>query len=512
MNNKLFIVKPYDASISNVSGTVSSVPVWVHLYNLPLFAWSPLGINWLSSHLGKLLCMDAMTEKQERLTYAKCLIEVKPDKELVDEFLIKLVEGGTQKIYVQYLWRPDVCVICKNFGHETDCCDRMEIKHKANEKENRDIDSKGKEREIIEKGQVKRNVKPLQKRVIRKWQRVKDRRKENLANERKMEQGKGRSEEHEKDNVSDKMDTERGKEVCNNEEPNSENKGNEIVESEVLTECANASVTDIIQVTDEEVYRVNTVKSDGSTEDNNMVDNLITTNQFEALLNIDEEGFMNDMCEENQKEDIQDEIAYKEMVMQETAESQMKNKDRSNSVETQGEAVQNVQKQDNVNIMQIPEPREADHSEDGNSRKSKSEEDPNNSGKKNGKNRNMKMKQRITASKQTGMHKEETTCTDYQPNFQTAISPSQLNDKSLNQPITHIYSKIKPPLAYKPPPPLPIHETTPTKTNPTTSPKSDVTSSMERTPLSDSIPNYLSSSQAVTRRMKIEMLNARVIQ
>lgn len=79
-------------------GAVTSVPVWVQFHNIPMFAWSPLGINWLANRLGRLLCLDEMTERKERLEYAKFLIDVKPDTIFVDDFMVQLVEGGLIKL------------------------------------------------------------------------------------------------------------------------------------------------------------------------------------------------------------------------------------------------------------------------------------------------------------------------------------------------------------------------------------------------------------------------------
>jgi hypothetical protein len=122
MRNKLFIIKPWDVTVGNSCRTIRSVPVWIKLFNIPLYAWSHYGINWLASRVGKFLCMDQSTERMERITFAKCLVEVSPDKELVDNFLVKLMDGTDHKVAVKYLWKPEVCVNCKEFGHAGSNC------------------------------------------------------------------------------------------------------------------------------------------------------------------------------------------------------------------------------------------------------------------------------------------------------------------------------------------------------------------------------------------------------
>lgn len=112
--------------MSNVQGAVKSVPVWVYLSNIPMFVWSTTGINWLASRLGRLVCLDENTEKLQRIQYAKCLIEVPPVEELVDEFMVKLPDGGIQVVKDEYRWKLDICSICKCFGHNISSCDAKE--------------------------------------------------------------------------------------------------------------------------------------------------------------------------------------------------------------------------------------------------------------------------------------------------------------------------------------------------------------------------------------------------
>lgn len=126
MNGKLFIIKKYDPTISNVSGNIKKVPVWVKFYNIPTFAWSKYGINWISSMIGRLMCLDEMMESKRRIRYAKCLIEIQPDQELHDDFLVETVEGGVQRVYVEYQWKTAICCKCNSFGQLEDSCDKDE--------------------------------------------------------------------------------------------------------------------------------------------------------------------------------------------------------------------------------------------------------------------------------------------------------------------------------------------------------------------------------------------------
>lgn len=124
LRNNIFIIKAWDPFIGHGCSTIKSVPVWLKLTNIPLYAWSHLGINWLASRIGRLLCLDTSTDKLQRIGYAKCLVDVTPNQELVDEFPVKLIDGSTQMIQVSYLWKPEICSSCKVFGHMINECKR----------------------------------------------------------------------------------------------------------------------------------------------------------------------------------------------------------------------------------------------------------------------------------------------------------------------------------------------------------------------------------------------------
>jgi hypothetical protein len=171
MRNKLFIVKPWDANIGNNCSSIKTVPVWIKLSNIPLFAWSTLGINWLASRVGKLLCLDISTEKFERISFAKCLVEVNPNQELPDSFTVQLQNGSVQVVNVTYLWKPQICTVCKEFGHQMSNCKHVENgknveKEMMAEKQKKENDG----RNIMKKGQnsdKQSNIKQVWQKVIK---------------------------------------------------------------------------------------------------------------------------------------------------------------------------------------------------------------------------------------------------------------------------------------------------------------------------------------------------------
>lgn len=140
IRNKIFIIQQWSPELGKVRGKIKVVPVWLQLSNIPIYAWSHLGINWLANRIGKLICLDASTEKLDRINYARCLVEVTPENELVEKFPVMLLDGSEQFVHVNYLWKPEICVHCKVFGHLSDMCDnnvmQEHVEHPIQEQEN----------------------------------------------------------------------------------------------------------------------------------------------------------------------------------------------------------------------------------------------------------------------------------------------------------------------------------------------------------------------------------------
>lgn len=72
---------------------ISAFPVWVQLRNMPLYIWNPVIIGKMCSRIGRPLHMDNLTVHKERITYARCLVEVDMSQDLVQSVLLTLPDG-----------------------------------------------------------------------------------------------------------------------------------------------------------------------------------------------------------------------------------------------------------------------------------------------------------------------------------------------------------------------------------------------------------------------------------
>ncbi|KAI3900151.1 hypothetical protein MKW92_026245 [Papaver armeniacum] len=107
---------------------LKSVPVWVKIYNLPLFLWNSSFLSKVGSALGIPICADQTTLKQQRLNYARIYIQVVSSKPLLDTLLIS-VKGIDYLLNLEYDWKPLRCTYCFTFGHIESKC-TMKVKGK----------------------------------------------------------------------------------------------------------------------------------------------------------------------------------------------------------------------------------------------------------------------------------------------------------------------------------------------------------------------------------------------
>ncbi|PWA56292.1 hypothetical protein CTI12_AA419720 [Artemisia annua] len=110
----------------------TTLPIWVKLCNVPLEAWSHMGVSALASRVGKPLIMDAVTASMckvgvGRIGYARVLVEVSAGKELPE--VIDVVYRNANKeevcrkiVKVMYDWKPPMCKECCVYGHSTTKC------------------------------------------------------------------------------------------------------------------------------------------------------------------------------------------------------------------------------------------------------------------------------------------------------------------------------------------------------------------------------------------------------
>ncbi|GJV82143.1 retrotransposon protein, putative, ty1-copia subclass [Tanacetum coccineum] len=102
---------------------VGNVPVWVKLRGVLVTAFSEDSLSSIATKIGTPLMLDSYAsdmciQSLGRSSYARALIEVRADVNLIDNIVVamhKLVGEGfyTCNVYIEYEWKPPKCTYCK---------------------------------------------------------------------------------------------------------------------------------------------------------------------------------------------------------------------------------------------------------------------------------------------------------------------------------------------------------------------------------------------------------------
>ena len=117
-----FILRAWKPGMDMLNIQLSSIPIWVKFYNIPLEYWTSTGLGYIASTVGIPLHLDSPTENQTKLSFARICIEVGVDCEFPKSVLLDKGDGNFSTIRVEYPWAPQCCPICKRFGHNRDNC------------------------------------------------------------------------------------------------------------------------------------------------------------------------------------------------------------------------------------------------------------------------------------------------------------------------------------------------------------------------------------------------------
>jgi hypothetical protein len=106
--------------------SLSSVPIWIKLHNLPMEFWTSTCLSFVASGVGKPLCADSITEEQCHLGFARVLVEVTMDSDFPQEVEIIDVDGKPINVSIGYPWLLTNCKKCKSFDHASYACRKIE--------------------------------------------------------------------------------------------------------------------------------------------------------------------------------------------------------------------------------------------------------------------------------------------------------------------------------------------------------------------------------------------------
>ncbi|GKA92050.1 RPA-interacting protein B [Tanacetum coccineum] len=115
---------------------VSCVPLWVKMHNVPIVAYSKVGLDVIAAKVGKLIRLDAHTtsiclNSWGRSDYARALVEISAETPLVNSVYLEIPlddDNGhvMAKVDIEYEWQPPRCGTCKVFDHLEAMCPKKQ--------------------------------------------------------------------------------------------------------------------------------------------------------------------------------------------------------------------------------------------------------------------------------------------------------------------------------------------------------------------------------------------------
>ena len=121
------LLRKWEPGLELSKAAPSSVPLWVHIHDIPLEYWNEEGLSYIASAIGKPIHVDRLTAAGRRISYARICVEVNAQNELLKSLEIgsdDTTHGEPEKVTlrVEYPWNPVRCAKCQRFGHD---CNRV---------------------------------------------------------------------------------------------------------------------------------------------------------------------------------------------------------------------------------------------------------------------------------------------------------------------------------------------------------------------------------------------------
>ncbi|GJT69053.1 sugar transport protein 13 [Tanacetum coccineum] len=127
---------------------IKLAPLWVKLHHVPIVAYSEVGLSLIATQLGRPIMMDSYTSNMcvsswGRSTYARILIEISAEKELLESMVIAIPMSNGKghslaTVEIEYEWKPPRCSTCVIFDHVIEKCPKnpiVEVEPKVNDED-----------------------------------------------------------------------------------------------------------------------------------------------------------------------------------------------------------------------------------------------------------------------------------------------------------------------------------------------------------------------------------------
>lgn len=101
---------------------IKSVPIWVHLRNVPMDMFTWKGLSFVTSAVGEPVRLHSDTAQCLDFKVAKIFVNADLTKELPKSMKFTSPEGKTAIVEYSYPWLPSRCSVCQKWGHLNEAC------------------------------------------------------------------------------------------------------------------------------------------------------------------------------------------------------------------------------------------------------------------------------------------------------------------------------------------------------------------------------------------------------
>ncbi|KAL0671235.1 hypothetical protein Bca4012_033939 [Brassica carinata] len=149
------ILTKWSPVIEKEKPPVQSIPMWVHVKNVPIKMFSWQGLSFLTSPIGSPGRLHPETAQCLNLDVAKVFVKVDLTKDLPKKMNFN-IQGEDVLVEYNYPWLPKKCEKCDKWGHSIKAClkgkDNQQEKHEEGEKkEVNHMEEKEEDEIVVEK-------------------------------------------------------------------------------------------------------------------------------------------------------------------------------------------------------------------------------------------------------------------------------------------------------------------------------------------------------------------------
>ncbi|XP_010475461.1 PREDICTED: uncharacterized protein LOC104754871 [Camelina sativa] len=122
IGDSMFHTSPWAPNYSSETPTLASIPIWIHLLDIPLDLRTTEGISLIAGLVGEPKETDHFTLNlvSLKISHAKVIVDL--TKPLPDVVEYTRDNGQVVEVKVTYPWLPPTCSYCKELGHIAKNC------------------------------------------------------------------------------------------------------------------------------------------------------------------------------------------------------------------------------------------------------------------------------------------------------------------------------------------------------------------------------------------------------